>query len=109
MPPPGEGELTGAHHAHGGAQVWDPDGGFGTQGSPDVRNHVGLQGGDTAQGRGLVLQNRYGPKLTARILCFDLLVGKSTGQSIVLKCIPACFHLPICHVSKITFGWWVRC
>lgn len=26
MPPPGEGELAGADHAHGGPQVWDPDG-----------------------------------------------------------------------------------
>ena len=25
MPPPGEGELTGADHAHGGPQVRDPD------------------------------------------------------------------------------------
>jgi len=38
---PGEGELAGADHAHGGAQVRDPDGGLGAQGSPDVRNHVG--------------------------------------------------------------------
>ena len=26
MPPPGEGELTSADHAHGGPQVRDPDG-----------------------------------------------------------------------------------
>lgn len=26
MPPPGEGELAGTDHAHGGPQVWDPDG-----------------------------------------------------------------------------------
>lgn len=25
MPPPGEGELAGTDHAHGGPQVWDPD------------------------------------------------------------------------------------
>lgn len=25
MPPPGESELTGTDHAHGGSQVWDPD------------------------------------------------------------------------------------
>lgn len=28
MPPPGERELAGADHAHGGPQVRDPDGSF---------------------------------------------------------------------------------
>lgn len=30
MPPPRQGELAGADHAHGSPQVWDPDGSFRT-------------------------------------------------------------------------------
>lgn len=44
MPPPGEGELTGADHAHGGPQVRDPDGSLGAQRGPAVHNTLGLMG-----------------------------------------------------------------
>lgn len=42
MPPPGEGELAGADHAHGGPQVWYPDWSLRTQRGPAVSNTLGL-------------------------------------------------------------------
>lgn len=42
MPPPGEGELAGTDHAHGGPQVWDPDRSLSTQRGTVIDNGLRL-------------------------------------------------------------------
>ena len=100
MSAPGEGELTGAHRAHGGPQVWGPDGGSGTQRSPDVWNHVRLQE-ETQHRVGVRSPERR--KLTFWVFCFELLMGKSSINC--FKMYPCVFLLA--NMSHIKNNLWL--